>query len=132
VPISALVGLEKYHEAHARDRYSGTFLAKRYRLLLLSRPSRSWNARGFPVWLLSLGISVYANVTALIQKSRLTEYISLYGPMELNRVKFKNNGVQSLFIQEMAKEWRALSVVIISALLMVKPSWISSQGLERR
>jgi len=83
--------------------YSGTFFGETLSIAAAIATIEKLERERVPVWLLSLGISVYANVTALIQKARLTEYISLYGPMELNRIRFKNNGVQSLFIQEMAK-----------------------------
>src|SRR5882762_4041481 len=103
MPISALVGLEKYMKRMSEIAYSGTFFGETLSIAAAIATIEKLERERVPVWLLSLGISVYANVTALIQKARLTEYISLYGPMELNRIKFKNNGVQSLFIQEMAK-----------------------------
>jgi len=103
MPISALVGLEKYMKHMPEIAYSGTFFGETLSIAAAIATIEKLERERVPVWLLSLGISVYANVTTLIQKARLTEYISLYGPMELNRIKFKNNGVQSLFIQEMAK-----------------------------
>jgi len=103
MPISALVGLEKYMKRMPEIAYSGTFFGETLSIAAAIATIEKLERERVPVWLLSLGISVYANVTELIQKARLTEYISLYGPMELNRIKFKNNGVQSLFIQEMAK-----------------------------
>lgn len=103
MPISALVGLEKHMKRMPEISYSGTFFGETLSIAAAIATIEKMERERVPVWLLSLGISVYANVTAMIQKARLTEYISLYGPMELNRIRFKNNGVQSLFIQEMAK-----------------------------
>lgn len=103
MPISALVGLEKYMKRMPEIAYSGTFFGETLSIAAAIATIEKLERERVPAWLNALGISVYCRVTELIQKARLTEYISLYGPMELNRIKFKNNGVQSLFIQEMAK-----------------------------
>ena len=49
------------------------------------------------------GMNLRSVLNKIIGDYGLEEYISLYGPYELNRIKFKNNGIQTLFIQEMAK-----------------------------
>ncbi len=103
MPISALVGLERYMKRMPEISYSGTFFGETLSIAAAIATIEKLERDDVPTMLNQAGGAIRALVNEMLTRHDLDEYISLYGPNELNRIKFKNNGIQTLFIQEMAK-----------------------------
>lgn len=103
MPISALVGLEKYMKRMPEISYSGTFFGETLSIAASIATIEKLEREDVHEHLDEFGRGLRNSISDKIKEAGLDEYISLYGPAELNRIKFKNNGVQTLFIQEMAK-----------------------------
>lgn len=103
MPISALVGLEKHMKRMTEISYSGTFFGEALSIAASIATIRKLEANKVPEKLALMGAEIGAVMAKTINGLGLDEYISIYGTDALPRIKFKNNGVQSLFIQEMAK-----------------------------
>lgn len=103
MPISALVGLERYMQRMPEISYSGTFFGETLSIAAAIATLNKLKDKNIPEMLKFNGELIRNSVSAMIDSEGLNDHISLYGPVELNRIKFKNNGVQTLFIQEMAK-----------------------------
>jgi len=103
MPISALVGLEKYMKSMPEISYSGTFFGETLSIAASIATIEKLEREDVHEHLSEFGRGLRISLSDKIKDAGLDEYISLYGPVELNRIKFKNNGMQTLFIQEMAK-----------------------------
>jgi glutamate-1-semialdehyde aminotransferase/spore coat polysaccharide biosynthesis protein SpsF (cytidylyltransferase family) len=103
MPISALVGLEKYMKRMPEISYSGTFFGETLSIAAAIATIDKLEVKDVHRHLKEHGEVLRFGVEANIKAFGLEEYISLYGLVELNRIKFKNNAIQTLFIQEMAK-----------------------------
>src|SRR5882672_3851419 len=103
MPISALVGLEKYMKHMPEISYSGTFFGETLSIAAAIATIEKLEREDVHQHLQNEGAFLQGYISETITLHGLEKYISLYGPYELNRIKFKNNGIQTLFIQEMAK-----------------------------
>jgi len=103
MPISALVGLEKYMKRMPEISYSGTFFGETLSIAAAIATLEKLERDDIATEMTVDGTFLRTQIDTLIKSYGMEEFISLYGPVELNRIKFKNNGIQTLFIQEMAK-----------------------------
>lgn len=103
MPISALVGLEKYMKRMPEISYSGTFFGETLSIAAAIATIEKLEREDVHAKLHKNGADLRAVLEKIIKDYDLESMINLYGTVELNRIKFKNNGVQTLFIQEMAK-----------------------------
>jgi glutamate-1-semialdehyde 2,1-aminomutase/spore coat polysaccharide biosynthesis protein SpsF len=103
MPISALVGLEKYMKHMPEISYSGTFFGETLSIAAAIATIEKLERDLVHEKLQLDGINLRSVLNKIIGDYGLEDFISLYGLPELNRIKFKNNGIQTLFIQEMAK-----------------------------
>lgn len=105
MPISALVGLEKHMKRMPEISYSGTFFGEALSIAASIATIEKLERERVPDHLTAIGAQIWNSVNAGIFLRGLGEFVSLKqsGPVELNRINFKNNGIQTLFIQEMAK-----------------------------
>jgi glutamate-1-semialdehyde 2,1-aminomutase len=103
MPISALVGLEKYMKRMPEISYSGTFFGETLSITAAIATIEKLERDNVHGYLESEGAFTRGYIEEIIKLRGLEDVISLYGRYELNRIKFKNSAIQSLFIQEMAK-----------------------------
>ena len=103
MPISALVGAEKYMKHMPEISFSGTFFGETLSMAAAIATIDKLDDKDVAGLLRSYGIWLRSKINEVIDSHGVGEHISLYGIPELNRIKFKNNGVQTLFIQEMTK-----------------------------
>ena len=103
MPISALVGQEKFMKMLPEISFSGTFFGETLSIAAAIATIDKLVKENVPNKLKADGGWLYSHIAKMIGERDLGAYISLYGPSELNRIRFKNNAIQSLFIQEMAK-----------------------------
>ena len=102
MPISALVGLEKYMKRMTEISYSGTFFGEALSIAAAIATIRKLDREEVPTYLAKTGRELYDGADALLFKHK-TEGIELYGHFSLPRIRFRDKYIQSLFIQEMAK-----------------------------
>ena len=105
MPISALVGKEEYMECMPEIAYSGTFFGETLSIAAAIATIDKLHKYDIPRKLNVMGSYLRGEINQLLAKHG-AESISLYGEVELNRIKFSGDNpklTQSLFIQEMAK-----------------------------
>lgn len=103
MPISALVGAEKYMKRLPEISFSGTFFGETLSIAAAIATIDKLEKYEVPVLLNKIGSMLQTNINEIVDRHGIREHIHVYGRPELNRIFFKNNGIQSLFIQEMAK-----------------------------
>lgn len=102
MPISALVGKEIYMKHMPEISYSGTFFGEALSIAASIATIDKLAALDVPGYLNKAGTFLRSEINILLDKHRV-DGIKLYGEVELNRIKFADKKLQSLFIQEMAK-----------------------------
>jgi len=102
MPISALVGKREYMSRMPEISYSGTFFGETLSIAAAIATIDKLHKENIPGYLKLMGGMLRVGIDALLEKHGV-DSISLYGPQELNRIKFADKAIQSLFIQEMAK-----------------------------
>jgi glutamate-1-semialdehyde 2,1-aminomutase len=102
MPISALVGLEKYMKRMPEISYSGTFFGETLSIAAAIATIDKLTALQVHDKLFTVGEVLRGQINTLI-KQYSVEGIELYSRPELNRIKFRDKHLQSIFIQEMAK-----------------------------
>jgi glutamate-1-semialdehyde 2,1-aminomutase len=102
MPISALVGLERYMKHMPEIAYSGTFFGEALSIAASIATIDKIYKYNVPGYLNSIGAYLRGEINVLLDKHGVSG-IGLYGEVELNRIKFQDKILQSLFIQEMAK-----------------------------
>lgn len=102
MPLSALVGLEKYMSRIPEIAFSGTFFGETLSLAAGIATINKLVRLDVPRYLNTMGGMLRAEINILMAKHGVTG-ISLHGELELNRIRFKEKNLQALFIQEMAK-----------------------------
>lgn len=102
MPISALVGKEEYMKHMPEISYSGTFFGETLSIAAAIATIDKLAALDVPGYLNKIGAYLRGEINVLLTKHKV-DGIKLYGEVELNRIKFADKTIQSLFIQEMAK-----------------------------
>jgi glutamate-1-semialdehyde 2,1-aminomutase/spore coat polysaccharide biosynthesis protein SpsF len=103
MPISALVGKEIYMKRMPEISYSGTFFGEALSLAASIATIDKLEKHNIPDYLRLWGERLKKDITVKIGEYNMIGRIHLYGPPELNRIAFDTKELQSLFIQEMAK-----------------------------
>lgn len=102
MPISALVGLERYMKRMPEISYSGTFFGETLSIAASIATIDKLDRLKVPQYLNQTGAYLRSEINVLLERHSI-DTIQLYGEVELNRIKFRDKTLQSLFIQEMAK-----------------------------
>ena len=102
MPISALVGKREYMERMTEISYSGTFFGETLSIAAAIATIDKLHREDVPRKLNVLGAYIRGEVNAMLDRYSEAR-IKLFGEVELNRIKFDDKTIQSLFIQEMAK-----------------------------
>src|SRR6266446_2683668 len=102
MPISALVGKREFMERMPEISYSGTFFGETLSIAASIATIDKLYQLKVPEYLHRIGAYLRTEIRALLEKHNISS-IQLYGELALNRIKFADKAVQSLFIQEMAK-----------------------------
>src|SRR6266446_4155882 len=102
MPISALVGKREFMERMPEISYSGTFFGETLSIAASLATIDKLYRLKVPEYLHRIGAYLRTEIRALLEKHNISS-IQLYGELALNRIKFADKAVQSLFIQEMAK-----------------------------
>ena len=103
MPISALVGRKKIMSRMTEISYSGTFFGEALSIAAAIATIDKLEREKVPEYLSYVGRFIRLDVNKLLAKYEMNVAIRLEGPVELNRIKFATKQVQSIFIQEMAK-----------------------------
>lgn len=102
MPISALVGREEFMKHMTEISYSGTFFGETLSIAASIATIDKLERLDIPRQLNVMGAYLRSEINVLLNKHGIST-IQLYGEVELNRIKFQDKTIQSLFIQEMAK-----------------------------
>lgn len=102
MPISTLVGKREYMQRMPEISYSGTFFGEALSIAASIATIDKLERLDVHGYLKAMGVWIKGEVDALLEKHSV-DSIQLHGLPELNRIKFADKTVQSLFIQEMAK-----------------------------
>ena len=102
MPISALVGKKEFMHRMPEISYSGTFFGETLSIAASIATIDKLHRLDIPRKLNVMGAYLRSEINILLHKHNVTG-ISLYGEVELNRIKFADKPLQSIFIQEMAK-----------------------------
>jgi len=102
MPISALVGKKEFMQHMPEISYSGTFFGETLSIAAAIATIDKLHKFNIPYYLYLMGDYLRTEIKALLEKHSVNS-IQLYGELALNRIKFDNKTIQSLFIQEMAK-----------------------------
>lgn len=102
MPLSALVGREQFMKRMPEISYSGTFFGETLSIAASIATIDKLHRLNVPGYLNQIGAYLRGEVNVLLEKHSVSS-IQLYGEVELNRIKFSDKTIQSLFIQEMAK-----------------------------
>jgi glutamate-1-semialdehyde 2,1-aminomutase len=102
MPISALVGKEKYMKHMPETAYSGTFFGEALSMAAAIATIDKLAKYQIPDVLGTMGDNLRASINHYLARYGIYT-ISLYGPPQLNRIRFDNKAIQGRFIQEMAK-----------------------------
>jgi glutamate-1-semialdehyde aminotransferase len=102
MPISALVGKREFMSRMPEISYSGTFFGEALSIAASIATIDKLDKENVPQYLNYIGRYLREGIQALLNKHQVGT-ILLYGPVELNRIKFDTKETQSIFIQEMAK-----------------------------
>ncbi len=102
MPISALVGKKGLMEHMPEISYSGTFFGEALSIAAAIATIDKLHKLNVPGYLHRIGAYLRTEIRALLEKHNISS-IQLYGELALNRIKFDDKTIQSLFIQEMAK-----------------------------
>ena len=103
MPISALVGKKEFMKQMTEISYSGTFFGETLSIAAAIATIDKLHNLNIPGYLHRIGDYLRTEINTMLNKHHLSSIISLHGPVELNRIRFQDKIVQSLFIQEMAK-----------------------------
>src|SRR6266478_4702347 len=102
MPISALVGKREFMERMPEISYSGTFFGETLSIAASIATIDKLHKLNVPGYLHRIGAYLRTEIRTLLEKHNVSS-IQLYGELALNRIKFDDKTIQSLFIQEMAK-----------------------------
>ena len=102
MPISALVGKREFMKQMPMISYSGTFFGETLSIAAAIATIDKLHKLNVPSYLHRIGAYLRTEIKALLEKHNVNS-IQLYGELALNRIKFDDKTIQSLFIQEMAK-----------------------------
>jgi len=103
MPISALVGKKKFMSRMPEISYSGTFFGEALSLAASIATIDKLEREKVPAYLNFIGRYLRSEIMPKISEHNMIGRIELYGPVELNRIRFDTKETQSIFIQEMAK-----------------------------
>jgi len=103
MPISAIVGKKEFMRRMPEISYSGTFFGETLSIAAAIATIDKLHRLSVPSELHEIGRHLRVKINAILKERNLSSVISLHGPYELNRIRFQDKIVQSLFIQEMAK-----------------------------
>jgi len=81
--------------------YSGTFFGETLSIAAALATIRKLISHQVPQYLEIKGLYLKGQIELLLEKHNITN-ISLYGPPQLNRIRFPDKSTQSLFIETMA------------------------------
>jgi glutamate-1-semialdehyde 2,1-aminomutase/spore coat polysaccharide biosynthesis protein SpsF len=101
-PISALVGKREFMSRMPEISYSGTFFGEALSIAAAIATIDKLHTLDIPRQLKRVGNYLRKEIRELLKAYNISS-IQLYGEVELNRIKFDDKTIQSLFIQEMAK-----------------------------
>lgn len=104
MPISALVGKEKYMKRMPEIAYSGTFFGETLSIAAAIATIDKLERENIPRKLNIFGSKLRSEIKRLIIKHDVEDRIKLYSEVELNRIKFADDRDKALFIHTMAKE----------------------------
>src|SRR6266446_914794 len=102
MPISALVGKKEFMKRMPEISYSGTFFGETLSIAAAIATIDKLYRLNVPGYLHRIGAYLRTEIRTLLEKHNVSS-IQLYGELALNRIAFNDKIVQSLFIQEMAK-----------------------------
>jgi glutamate-1-semialdehyde aminotransferase len=102
MPISALVGLEKYMKRVTEISYSGTFFGEALSIAAAIATIRKLDREEVPTYLEDIGVKLEIGLNRSIASHEI-KGIDIYGHSSLLRIKYGSKHLQSLVIQEMAK-----------------------------
>jgi glutamate-1-semialdehyde 2,1-aminomutase len=102
MPISALVGLEKYMKRMPEIAYSGTFFGETLSIAASIATIKKLVRCDVPRYLNTMGGMLRSEINILLAKHQVSD-IKIHGELELNRILFANKELQGKFIQEMAR-----------------------------
>jgi glutamate-1-semialdehyde aminotransferase len=111
MPISALVGLEKYMKHMPEISYSGTFFGEALSIAAAIATIHKLGSENVPVYLEDIGLKLEVGLNRSIANHEI-KGIDIYGHPSLLRIKYGDKHIQSLFVQEMAKR----GVLIINSI----------------
>jgi len=111
MPISALVGLEKYMKHMPEISYSGTFFGEALSIAAAIATIHKLESENVPVYLEDIGLKLEVGLNRSIANHKI-KGIDIYGHASLLRIKYGDKHIQSLFVQEMAKR----GVLIINSI----------------
>jgi len=103
MPISALVGKKEFMSRMPEISYSGTFFGEALSLAASIATIDKLVNEKVPSYLNYIGRYLRSEIMPKISEHNMICRIDLYGPVELNRIRFDTKETQSIFIQEMAK-----------------------------
>lgn len=108
MPISALVGKREYMKTMEQISYSGTFFGETLSIAAAIATIKKLETENVLPGILNrqreLSLNFVRIVSGDIKKSRDQHPVTLTGEAHLSRLKFMNNDVKTLFIQEMAQQ----------------------------
>jgi glutamate-1-semialdehyde 2,1-aminomutase/spore coat polysaccharide biosynthesis protein SpsF len=103
MPISALVGKEKYMKRMTEISYSGTFFGEALSIAAAIATISKLERENVPQYLDDIGLQIWFEVNRLRAKHDVMHLIYVHGHSALPRIGFGSKHIQSLFIQEMAR-----------------------------
>jgi glutamate-1-semialdehyde 2,1-aminomutase/spore coat polysaccharide biosynthesis protein SpsF len=112
MPISALVGKEKYMKKMTEISYSGTFFGETLSIAAAIATIAKLERENVPQYLDDIGLQIWFEINRLRAKHGITEEVHIHGHAALPRIRFGDRHIQSLFIAEMAKR----GVLVIGSL----------------